>query len=115
MAATKKTTTTKTTKPKATTTTTVTTVTKTTTTGGTKKKSNNDFSWSRLFGLTGLKQKISRKTGVPFSKAGRDRKIGAMITKGISSLFSKKDSGKKGCVVYFFIPVIIGLGIYCLL
>ena len=112
MAATKKTTTTKTTKPKETTTTTVTTVTKTTTTGGTKKKSNNDFSWSRLFGLTGLKQKISRKTGVPFSKAGRDRKIGAMITKGISNLFSKKESGKKGCVVYFFIPVIIGVGIY---
>ena len=110
MAATKKTTTTK---PKATTTTTVTTVTKTTTTGTTKKKSNNEFSWSRLFGLTGLKQKISRKTGVPFSKAGRDRKIGAMITKGISSLFSKGE--KKGCVVYFFIPIIISIGIYCLL
>ena len=112
MAATKKTTTSK---PQKTTTTTVTTVTKTTTTGGTKKKSNNDFSWSRLFGLTGLKQKISRKTGVPFSKAGRDRKIGAMITKGITNLFSKKEGGKKGCVVYFFIPVVIGLGIYYLL
>ena len=113
MAATKKTTT-KTTKPKATTTTTVTTVTKTTTTGSTRKKSNNDFSWSRLFGLTGLKQKISRKTGVPFSKAGRDRKIGAMITKGISGLFNK-GSEKTGCVVYFFIPIIIGLGIYIFL
>ena len=108
MAATKKTTT----KPKATTTTTVTTVTKTTTTGGTSRKSNNDFSWSRLFGLTGLKQKISRKTGVPFSKAGRDRKIGAMITKGITNLFSKKGEGKKGCVVYFFIPILVGAGVF---
>ena len=114
MAATKKTTT-KTTKPKATTTTTVTTVTQTTTTGGTKKKSNNDFSWSRLFGLTGLKQKISRKTGVPFSKAGRDRKIGAMITKGITNLFSKKGGEKKGCLGVFFIPAVICIGIYYLL
>ena len=114
MAATKKSTSSK---PQKTTTTTVTTVTKTTTTGGTKKKSNNDFSWSRLFGLTGLKQKISRKTGVPFSKAGRDRKIGAMITKGITNLFKKgsdKGEGKTGCVVYFFIPVILGAGIYYL-
>ena len=108
MVATKKTTT----KPKATTTTTVTTITKTTTTGGTKKKSNNDFSWSRLFGLTGLKQKISRKTGVPFSKAGRDRKIGAMITKGITNLFSKKGSEKKGCIGVLFIPIMIGAGIF---
>ena len=111
MAAAKKTTTNK---PQKTTTTTVTTVTKTTTTGSTRKKSNNEFSWSRLFGLTGLKQKISRKTGVPFSKAGRDRKIGAMITKGITGLFSKKEGGKTGCVVYFFIPIILGAGAYFL-
>lgn len=104
-------------KPQKTTTTTVTTVTKTTTTGSTRKKSNNDFSWSRLFGLTGIKQKISRKTGIPFSKAGRDRKIGAMITKGITNLFKKgsgKDGNKTGCVVYFFIPVILGAGAYFL-
>lgn len=109
MAATKKTN-----KPKSTTTTTVTTVTKTTTTGSSRKKSNNNFSWSRLLGLTGLKQKISRKTGVPFTKAGRDRKIGAMVTKGLTGLFNK-GTEKTGCVVFFFVPVIIGVGIYYLL
>ena len=102
----------KTTKPKETTTTTVTTITKTTTTGGTsKKKSNNNFSWSRLLGITGIKQKISRKTGIPFSKSGRDRKIGSMVTKGLTGLFNK-GTEKAGCVVYFFIPFIVAVGIY---
>ena len=106
----------KTIKPKETTTTTITTVTQTTktTNSSSKKKANNGFSWSRLLGLTGIKQKISRKTGIPFSKAGRDRKIGAMVTKGLTGLFSK-GSEKAGCVVYFFIPIIIGVEIYYLL
>lgn len=94
-------------------TTTTTTIIKTTTTGGTKKKSSNEFSWSKLLGYTGIKQKISRKTGIPFSKAGRDRKIGAMITNGVKKLFSKgKGEGKSGCCVFFVVPAIISAMVY---
>lgn len=92
-------------------TTTTTTIIKTVTNGGSsKKKKNSGFSWSKLLGYTGIKQKISRKTGIPFSKAGRDRKIGAMVTKGITSLFSKGE--KKGCCVFFVAPAIITAAIY---
>lgn len=45
------------------------------------------FSWKRAVGITAAKQKISRKTGIPMSKAGLERKIGAAIIKGI---FGKK-------------------------
>ena len=60
-------------KPKKTTTTT--TITKTvTTTTGTKRKKSTGISWSRLFGISQLKSKISRKTGIPLTKAGSERK-----------------------------------------
>ena len=34
------------------------------------------FSWKRAIGLTRLENKISRTTGIPLSRAGRERKIG---------------------------------------
>ena len=37
------------------------------------------FSWKRAVGITGMKQKISRKTGIPLTKAGRQRKVGKML------------------------------------
>jgi hypothetical protein len=37
------------------------------------------FSWKRAIGLTRLKQKISRKTGVPMTRSGRQRKVGKMF------------------------------------
>ncbi len=37
------------------------------------------FSWKRAIGITQLKQKIARETGIPTSKAGLERKIGNMI------------------------------------
>lgn len=37
------------------------------------------FSWKRAFGITKLKQKISRATGIPMTKMGVERKIGSMI------------------------------------
>jgi hypothetical protein len=40
------------------------------------------FSWKRAVGVTKVKQKISRKTGIPLTKSGRQRKIGKMITGG---------------------------------
>lgn len=39
------------------------------------------FSWKRAIGLTQLKQKISRETGIPMTKQGIERKIGSAILK----------------------------------
>ena len=37
------------------------------------------FSWKRALGITKLKQQSSRKTGIPMSKNGGERKIGKTI------------------------------------
>lgn len=37
------------------------------------------FSWNRLLGITALKSKISRTIGVPFTRSGRQSKLGATI------------------------------------
>lgn len=44
------------------------------------------FSWKRALGITKLKQQISRKTGIPMSKIGVERKIGKSI---LDILFKK--------------------------
>ena len=44
------------------------------------------FSWKRALGITKLKQQISRKTGIPMSKSGVERKIGKSI---LDILFKK--------------------------
>ena len=49
------------------------------------------FSWKRALGITKAKQNFARKTGVPTSRQGVERKIGASI---LSILF-KALSGKK--------------------
>ena len=41
------------------------------------------FSWKRLLGITQLKQRVARKTGIPTSKAGLERKIGNTIIKAL--------------------------------
>lgn len=45
------------------------------------------FSLKRAVGVTAAKQKISRKTGVPLTKGGLERKVGRMV---INSLTGKK-------------------------
>lgn len=45
------------------------------------------FSWKRAVGLTRLRQNIARKTGIPTTRSGIERKIGGGI---ISLLFDKK-------------------------
>ena len=45
------------------------------------------FSLNRLLGITGAKQSFARKTGVPTTKGGVERKLGNLI---IKSLFGKK-------------------------
>lgn len=44
------------------------------------------FSWRRALGVTNVKQKIARETGIPTSKSGLERKIGKTILK---TLFGK--------------------------
>lgn len=44
------------------------------------------FSLKRALGITALKQKIARETGIPLTKGGLERKIGNMI---IKKLFGK--------------------------
>jgi len=60
------------------------------------------FSWKRATGVTRAKQRIARKTGIPLTKAGRQRKIGRMV-KG------------KGCLVNVLaISAVVLLAVFAL-
>lgn len=49
------------------------------------------FSWKRALGITGAKQNFARKTGIPTTQQGLERKVGSSIVKLISKgLFGKK-------------------------
>lgn len=37
------------------------------------------FSWKRALGITKMKRKISKATGIPTAKAGRQRKLGKLL------------------------------------
>lgn len=41
------------------------------------------FSWKRALGISQAKQKFARRTGIPTTKAGLERKIGATVLKMI--------------------------------
>ena len=41
------------------------------------------YSLKRAVGVTKLKQKVARATGIPTTKQGLERKIGGVILKGI--------------------------------
>lgn len=45
------------------------------------------FSWKRALGITQTRQRISRETGIPTTRAGMERKIGKSI---IDLLFGKR-------------------------
>lgn len=44
------------------------------------------FSWKRLVGITSVKQRVARQTGIPTTKLGIERKIGCTV---IKALFGK--------------------------
>lgn len=53
-----------------------------------RRKSNTgipglSFSWKRALGITQAKQDFARKTGVPTTKAGLERKVGKALLKMI--------------------------------
>lgn len=37
------------------------------------------FSWKRALGITRAKRKIAKATGIPTTKAGRQRKVGKLL------------------------------------
>lgn len=45
------------------------------------------FSLKRAVGITAVKQKVARKTGMPTTKQGLERKVGRMV---LVALFGKK-------------------------
>ena len=53
------------------------------------KKYGFSFSWKRALGITSAKQKFARKTGIPTSKSGLERKIGSFVLKLLSKYFNK--------------------------
>lgn len=45
------------------------------------------FSWKRAVGITAAKQKISRATGIPTTRQGLERKVGAAV---LGAIFGKR-------------------------
>ncbi len=52
------------------------------------------FSFKRAVGITKAKQRISRSTGIPLTKSGRQRKAGKLLTSG-------------GCLINLLTPIFI--------
>ena len=50
------------------------------------------FSWKRALGISGLKNKVAKKTGIPTTKGGVQRKIGQAV---IDAITGKKKREKK--------------------
>ena len=48
------------------------------------------FSLKRALGISALKQKVSRATGIPTTRQGLERKIGGAILKGLTGGRRKK-------------------------
>jgi hypothetical protein len=43
------------------------------------------FSWKRALGITGVKQRFARQTGIPTTRQGMERKVGSAL---FGALFS---------------------------
>ena len=54
------------------------------------------WSWKRAIGLSSLKGKVSRKIGIPLTRGGRQRKLGAMMGCAVP-LAIIVASGSAGC------------------
>ncbi len=63
-----------------------------------KKKSGIpglSFSWKRALGITAAKQRFARKTGIPTTKAGLERKIGRAVMDMLDPTSGSKKTTKK--------------------
>lgn len=45
------------------------------------------FSWRRAIGITRLKRQFTKATGIPTTKSGIERKIGAAVADAVIKLF----------------------------
>lgn len=52
------------------------------------------FSWKRFLGISALKSRISRQIGIPLTRSGRQRKIGAFVEKIFLSFFGIKSKSR---------------------
>jgi hypothetical protein len=52
------------------------------------------FSWRRALGLSGLKDRIARKTGIPLMRGGRERKVGRLVFQMIRWVFGDRASAR---------------------
>jgi hypothetical protein len=39
------------------------------------------FSWKRAVGISAAKARLSRRIGIPLTKGGRQRKLGALVSR----------------------------------
>jgi hypothetical protein len=54
------------------------------------RKYGFSFSWKRALGITAVKQKFARETGIPTSVSGVERKVGRSAINFLLSFISKK-------------------------
>lgn len=47
-----------------------------------------NWSWKRAFGISSLRQKIARKTGIPTTWGGLKSKVGSLVISLFKSVFS---------------------------
>ena len=52
------------------------------------------FSWKRAIGVTAVKQKVARATGIPTTRQGLERKIGSMLLGAVLPNTNKKRKRK---------------------
>jgi hypothetical protein len=48
------------------------------------------FSWRRAVGLTALKASVSRRVGIPLTRAGRERKVGKAVLSVLAAIVGKR-------------------------
>lgn len=53
------------------------------------------FSWKRALGITQAKQKFARKTGIPTTKSGLERKVGRAVLDMLDPTEKSKSAKKK--------------------
>ena len=53
------------------------------------------FSWKRALGITQAKQKFARKTGIPTTKSGLERKVGKAVLDMLNPTSKSRSSKKK--------------------
>lgn len=46
------------------------------------------YSWKRAIGISGAKQRFARRTGIPTTRSGLQRKIGSIVIKFVIDLIT---------------------------